>query len=121
MTTKRSVAKDMALQGVPVQAICASLNVSSKRYRGWRETDPGWPDRAVPPLPPEVREEALGAIDAGETVSAVSRRLGIARKTISRWRRLRPATRWRCYCTPFGVPVSGDTCPSCTSTREVHV
>jgi hypothetical protein len=54
--------------------------------------------------PRRIREEALRALRSGETVAAVSRRLGIHRSTLRAWRD-RP-----------GAPTSDDGCPQCTTT-----
>ena len=75
------------------------------------------------PYTPEIRAEALELVDAGTSISETHRRLGVSRKTIARWlkkrgRDMRPEsvdapTTWRCYCTPFGVVVTGNICLQC--------
>jgi hypothetical protein len=105
----------MATQGIPVPVICDSLNIVPRTYFRWRAEAPkDWPSRAIPSLPPETKAQVFKLLDGGMAVAEVTRQTGVSRKTITRWRRLRPIHRWRCVaCTPFGVLVDSVSCPKC--------
>jgi transposase-like protein len=110
----QEVARGMVEEGVPVTAICESLGISRRRYYAWRAAGK-WPSRELKTLDDSVRREAFSLLDTGLSMGAVSRKLGVHRKTISRWRRSRPVAHWRCYCTPFGILVEGLRCPKCST------
>ena len=110
--SKREVARGMAAERIPVPVICATLNVPPRTYFNWRAQG-NWPTRAIPALPESVKAEAMRLVDANTPLAEVCRQAGVSRKTLSRWRRLRPIQRWRCDCTAFGVLVDAVTCPKC--------
>lgn len=100
------------------------LGVPLPTLRMWR-VKYGWPRQPNAPIPhdDDVRGEALRRVDDGEAIAAVSRSLGVSRRTIGRWLRLRGTSlkpgdgnaprEWRCGCTPFGTRVVGLICPVC--------
>lgn len=112
----------MVLAGASSRTVCESLGITASTLSYWRVTH-GWPMNGPQPYSADTRAEALRRIDGGSSLAKVRRDLGIARRTLGRWLRLRgksllpgddnvPAT-WRCDCTPFGVRVTGTVCPAC--------
>lgn len=68
------------------------------------------------------RTEVLGTLAEVGSLAEVARRTLIPKRTIGRWRDAKPVKNalpptWRCYCSPYGVTVTGDACHLCHHAR----
>lgn len=111
MIHPRTHAKAMWESGeYTMRDICAACGVEASVVRTWKREDAWRTDFEPAALDPGVRSAAIDLFDAGETISAIARELGVHRKTIQRWLEGRYATTWRCNCTEYGRVVRGPAC-----------
>ena len=111
-------------EGVPLGRVAKEMDVQFGTLRRWARENQWVRLKRREDYSSTVRERTLALVDELGSIAAAHRLTGVARKTITRWRRRmsilsrdeQPKS-WRCDCNPFGVTVLGNQCPKCLRIR----